>query len=136
MQEAAAQQPLDEAASRVVEDPHRPGPSRARLDPEHIPVWAHIGQAKAISEARCAEMAADIVVLELAHDDEIAPAAVRVALDWYEKYPHAIDALLADNAAGFANRRAPCASSSTKTCHAIVRPVSGRWDTMLILPGS
>jgi hypothetical protein len=103
MQTAAERRALGDAASRVVEDPRRPGPSRVRLDPEQIPVWALFGQAKAISEARCAEMTADAAALELAHDDEITPAAVRVALAWYEEHPHAIDTVLAGNAAGFAS---------------------------------
>lgn len=101
MQEAAAIQPLGEVASRVVEDPHRPGPSRVRLDPEQIPVWALIGQARAIAEERNAALTDDVVVRELAADYVISPAAVRVALDWYETYPHAIDTVLADNAAAF-----------------------------------
>jgi hypothetical protein len=88
-------------ASRVVPDPNRPGPSRVRLEPESIPVWALIGQGKAIAEARHAALADEIVVRELARDYGISPAAVRVALDWYARYPNGIDAWLADNAAHF-----------------------------------
>lgn len=101
MQTAAEKRALGDEASRVVEDPNRPGPSRVRLDPEQIPVWALIGQARAIAEERNAALTDDVVVRELAADYAISIAAAQVALDWYEEHPHAIDTVLADNAAAF-----------------------------------
>ncbi len=101
MPQVAAQQAVGESGTRVVEDPNRPGPGRVRLDPEQIPVWAIIGQARALAEERNAALTDDVVLHELAADYAISIAAARVALDWYEEHPHAIDSMLADNAAAF-----------------------------------
>lgn len=87
--------------SRVIQDPLRPGPTRVRLVPEEIPVWALIGLGKTLVEKRNAAIGDEIVVREIAHEYGISVDAARVAVDWYERYPHAIDAWLADNAAGF-----------------------------------
>jgi hypothetical protein len=87
------------ARPRVTQDPIRPGPTRVRLVPEEIPVWALIGLGKALVEVRNVAIDDDIIVGEIAHDYGISIDAVRVALNCYERHPYAIDALLADNAA-------------------------------------
>lgn len=85
--------------SRIVPDPHRPGPGRVRLQPESIAVWAIVGQAKAIADRGDLREYGESVVRQLAHDYAISSESVRLALDWYVRQPCFIDAVLAENAA-------------------------------------
>jgi uncharacterized protein (DUF433 family) len=80
-------------------DRHRPGPARARLLAEQVPVWAIIGHAGAVAGTTNPIAFTDEVVAQVAADYDIGIEAVRAALLYYLEHRGAIDALLEANAA-------------------------------------
>jgi hypothetical protein len=83
-------------------DEHRPGPTRARLLAEQIPVWAIVGHVSAVLRASDPPASIDAVIARVAVDYDIAPTAVLAALLYYQEHREAIDALLEANAAAVA----------------------------------
>lgn len=83
-------------------DPHRPGPARGRLIAEQIPVWAIIGQLRALAGTTEAGTIDPAAISEVARDYGISDAAMAAALSYYKRHRSAIDALLEANAAALA----------------------------------
>jgi hypothetical protein len=79
-------------------DPHRPGPARARLLVEQVPIWAIIGQIGAVGGTTEPADVTAATVFEVAHDFDIPEVAVIAALRYYEQHRGAVDTLLAANA--------------------------------------
>jgi uncharacterized protein (DUF433 family) len=80
-------------------DPHRPGPARARLLVEQIPVWAIVGHVGAVTRTTDPVAITDEVIARVAADFDIRREAVQAALLYYQEHRGAIDALLQANAA-------------------------------------
>ena len=80
-------------------DPHRPGPARARLIAESIPVWAIIGHLGALARTAEPDMLSDEVIARAAADYDVPIEAVHAALRYYTQHRCAIGALLEANAA-------------------------------------
>lgn len=80
-------------------DKHRPGPARARLIAEQVPVWAIIGHIEALAETTEPAGITDDVIAQVAADYDIGLHAVQAALLYYQEHRCAIDALLEANAA-------------------------------------
>lgn len=83
-------------------DPHRPGPARARLLGEQVPVWAIVGDTGALAGTTEPAAIPDEVVAEVARGYDIPNEAVWAALQYYARHRGAIDALLEANAAALA----------------------------------
>jgi uncharacterized protein (DUF433 family) len=84
-------------------DEHRPGPARARLLAEQIPVWTIVGHVGAVIGTSADPVTiADDAIARVAADYDISPEAVRAALLYYQEHRGAIDALLEANAASVA----------------------------------
>lgn len=73
----------------VEPDPHRPGPDRARLVDDGIPVWALIAHLQGL----------DGDVSAVARDYMVSEGAVVAAIAYYLKHRSVIDARIAMNAA-------------------------------------
>jgi len=85
--------------SMVGPDRHRPGPARAHLIAEQVPVWAIVGHIGAVGGTTDPDAITAATVAQVAHDYDISDAAVDAALHYYRTHRGAIDALLAANAA-------------------------------------
>ena len=83
-------------------DVHRPGPARARLLAEQIPVWAIVGYVAALAGTTDTAGLTDDVLARVAADYAITPEAVAAAMLYYRKHRGAIDALLEANEAALA----------------------------------
>jgi uncharacterized protein (DUF433 family) len=88
----------------VEADPHRPGPARGRLVDEQIPVWAIVGQIRAISgvDDLFAQKKVDRVfetIVQVADDYDVSIEAILAAVAYYRMHREAVDALLQANAA-------------------------------------
>lgn len=83
-------------------DKHRPGPDRARLIAEQIPVWAIIGYIGALAGTTEPDAISDEVIAEVAVAYDISPEAVQAAVLYYREHRGAIDTLLEANAAALA----------------------------------
>jgi uncharacterized protein (DUF433 family) len=92
----------DELRARVGPDPHRPGPDRARLMEEGVPVWAIIGHVLTIGGGAEPTAASEATIAQVADDYAIAPSAILAALLYYAEHRCAIDTRLAINAASVA----------------------------------
>jgi hypothetical protein len=90
--------------SMIGADRHRPGPDRWRLIEESVPIWALVGQVKAISgvadlfEPAMADRVFEAID-QVAHDYYVTVLAVRAAMHYYRERGCAIDTLLEANAA-------------------------------------
>ena len=93
---------LDALRQMVGPDKHPPGPARARLLAEQVPVWAIIGHAGAVAGSTSPSAFTDVVLAQVADDYDISVEAVRAALLYYHEHRGAIDALLEANAAALA----------------------------------
>jgi uncharacterized protein (DUF433 family) len=80
-------------------DPHRPGPARARLLVEQIPVWAIVGHVASVARTTDPVTVTGEVIARVAADFDIRSEAVEAALLYYQEHRGAIDALLQANAA-------------------------------------
>jgi uncharacterized protein (DUF433 family) len=83
-------------------DVHRPGPARARLLVEQIPVWVIIGHVGAVASTTDPAAVTDEVIAQVAADYDIPHDAVLAALLYYQEHRGAIDGLLEANAAALA----------------------------------
>ena len=83
-------------------DEHRPGPARARLVAEQIPVWAIIGHLQAVEGTTDLAAVTDEAIARAAADYDVTIEAVHAALHYYHEHRGAIDALLAANEAALA----------------------------------
>lgn len=83
-------------------DEHRPGPARARLKAENIPVWAIVGHVGAVLSTAGPADRTDEIIARVATDYAIRQEAVLAALLYYQEHRGAIDALLEANAAAVA----------------------------------
>ena len=83
-------------------DVHRPGPARARLLAEQIPVWAIIGHIGAVAGTTDVAAITDEVIAQVAADYDVSCEALEAALLYYQEHRGAIDALLEANAAAIA----------------------------------
>lgn len=80
-------------------DKHRPGPDRARLITEQIPVWAIIGYIGALAGTTEPDAISDEVLAQAAVAYDISHSAVQAAILYYREHRAAIDTLLEANAA-------------------------------------
>jgi len=80
-------------------DPSRPGPARARLLAEQIPVWTIIGYAGAVGGSPRAGEISAATIAEVAEAYDISEVAVIAALLYYDRHCAAIDTVLQTNAA-------------------------------------
>jgi hypothetical protein len=95
------QQPNDDDLRRMVgPDPHRPGPDRARLIEQGVPVWAIIGHLLAMNAGTDPLDSSPQAIAQVAEDYRIPTSAVAAALLYYAEHRAAIDTRLAINAAG------------------------------------
>jgi uncharacterized protein (DUF433 family) len=92
----------DDLERTIGPDVHRPGPARARLRAEQIPVWAIIGQLQAVAGASDSSDVTDETIAQVAADYDVTIEAVFAALHYYRKHRGAVDALLEANAAALA----------------------------------
>ncbi len=97
--EAFAGTSVSTMEAMVGPDPSRPGPARARLLAEQIPVWTIIGYVGAVGGRPLAgEISAEIIA-EAASAYDISEVAVVAALLYYNRHHAAIDTVLQANAA-------------------------------------
>lgn len=90
---------LEDLRQMIGPDEHRPGPMRARLLAEQIPVWAIIGHAGAVAGTSGPTAITEEVLAQVAADYDISTEAVHAALLYYHEHQAAIDTLLETNAA-------------------------------------
>lgn len=86
----------------IAPDMHRPGPARARLQPEEIPVWAIVGHVWAVAGTPGSVTLTDEIIARVAADFDVSPRGILAALHYYQSHREAIDALLEANAAALA----------------------------------
>jgi uncharacterized protein (DUF433 family) len=91
-----------DAEQMIGPDVHRPGPARARLIAEQIPVWAVIGYLQAVAGASDLSAITDETIDQAAVEYDITIEAVLAALRYYREHRGAIDGLLEANAAALA----------------------------------
>jgi uncharacterized protein (DUF433 family) len=89
----------DDLRRMVGPDPHRPGPDRARLIEEGVPVWAIIGHLLALGGGEDPLDSSPQTVDQVADDYRISHTAIAAALLYYAEHRAAIDTRLAINAA-------------------------------------
>src|SRR3712207_3920226 len=89
--EAAQRWGPEELRRMVGPDPKRPGPDRARLIEEGIPVWAIIGYVPAVGGDADPLDSAPATIAQVARVYGISPRAVVAALRYYAEHRAAID---------------------------------------------
>lgn len=93
---------VDDLRRMIELDERRPGPARARLIVEQIPVWAIVGYAGALAGTTESASMTDEVITRVAVAYAIRREAVQAALLYYGEHRRAIDALLEANVAALA----------------------------------